>query len=129
MDMRYDTLTPPPKTRVNKRGRVLLEHDVEEYLIKRCKERFWMCEKFSSPEKRSVPDRIITAEKFIFFIELKAPGKTATDTQYLDHEERRKRGILVMVCDCYEQVDIALDLITPAWLANGWVKLPPFLIT
>ena len=72
----------------------LTEKDIEAALCKRVKKLGGLCEKFSSPGRRSVPDRIVTLpadyrplrmigdyHPSIIFIELKAPGKKPTKAQ------------------------------------------------
>lgn len=62
-----------------------------------------LCEKFTSPGRRSVPDRIVTLPGGrIIFIELKAPGKKPTDLQARDHTRRRMLGCDVRVIDTVE---------------------------
>ena len=81
----------------------MLERDVEKALCKRVKELGGMCEKFTSPGRRSVPDRLVTLPGgCIIFVELKAPGKTATDLQERDHNRRRALGCDVRVIDTVE---------------------------
>ncbi|MBE0469616.1 MAG: VRR-NUC domain-containing protein [Methyloprofundus sp.] len=59
-----------------------------------------LCEKFTSPGKRSVPDRIVTLPGGrVVFVELKAPGKKPTILQQRDHEKRRALGCEVLVID------------------------------
>lgn len=81
-----------------------LEGDVERALVKRVeKELGGMCEKFTSPGRRSVPDRIITMPNgHIVFVELKAPGKKPSPLQERDHERRRQMGCDVRVIDTLE---------------------------
>lgn len=80
-----------------------LERDVEKALVKRVKELGGMCEKFTSPGRRSVPDRLITIPGGrIIFVELKAPGKEPTENQYKDHARRRELGCDVRVIDNLE---------------------------
>lgn len=111
------------KTLKNNRGRLLLEKDIEAYGKRGCEKLGWTSEKFSSPQKRSVPDQIIFCPAnryhrygFHFFIEYKRPGKIATPLQQADHAKRRERGELVFVCDCYEQTDKALLIAKYAYL-------------
>jgi hypothetical protein len=64
------------------------------------------CEKFTSPARRSVPDRIVSLPKGrIIFVELKAKGKHATELQERDHQRRREMGFDVRVIDSKEGVD------------------------
>lgn len=87
----------------------MLEKDIEAYLVKRCKEQGWMCEKFTSPQRRSVPDRIVTLPGGqIVFVELKAPGKKPTEAQERDHAKRRGMGVRVYVADSKETVDLII---------------------
>ena len=76
------------------------EKQIEQALVRRVKELGGTCEKFTSPGKRSVPDRIVTLPGGrIIFVECKAPGKKPTITQQFDHERRRLLGCDVRVID------------------------------
>jgi len=81
------------------------ESTIEEYFRKQCVKRGWLCEKFTSPSKRSVPDRVVTMPGRIIFVELKAPGKKPTELQKKDHERRSRLGHDVWVIDTKEKVD------------------------
>lgn len=82
----------------------MLEKQIEQALIRRVKELGGICEKFTSPGRRAVPDRIVTLPGGrIVFVECKAPGKRPTLTQVLDHERRRSLGCDVRVIDSLEQ--------------------------
>ena len=81
----------------------MLEKVIEAALVKRVKALGGMAEKFTSPNKRSVPDRIVTLPGgVIFFVELKAPGKLPTELQQRDHAARRALGCDVRVIDSIE---------------------------
>ena len=89
----------------------MLEKDVEAYLVRRIKQLGGMAEKFTSPSKRSVPDRIVTLPNGkIIFVELKAPKKKPTPNQLLDHERRRALGCTVLVLDSKGAVDAAFPI-------------------
>jgi ribosomal protein S6 len=76
----------------------MLEKFIEAALVKRVKELGGTCEKFTSPGRRSVPDRIVTLPGGrIVFVEVKAPGKEPTELQDRDHERRREMGCEVVV--------------------------------
>lgn len=76
---------------------------VEKALVKRIKELGGTCEKFTSPGRRSVPDRLVTLPGGrIVFIELKAPGMKPTELQLRDHDRRRALGCEVLVIDTVE---------------------------
>jgi len=84
----------------------MLETPIENALVKRVKALGGMAEKFTSPNRRSVPDRLVTLPGGrIIFVELKATGKKPTDAQLRDHARRRVLGHRVMVIDSMEQVN------------------------
>lgn len=117
----------PTKTLNNSRGRILLEKDIENYGRKEAKKLGWSFEKFTSPQKRSVPDDICISEGLVFFIEFKRPKQIATASQQLDHIQRRKHGVMVFVVDCYEQFDIVARIVK-AGISFNPDELPPFLL-
>ena len=78
----------------------VLEKTIEAALVQRVKSLGGMAEKFTSPAKRSVTDRIVTLPGGrIVFVECKAPGKKPTLAQQKDHERRRALGCEVLVID------------------------------
>jgi hypothetical protein len=84
----------------------MLEKTIEQALCKRVKELGGSCDKYSSPSRRAVPDRIVMLpNKTLIFVECKAPGKAPTDAQYRDHERRRAMGFDVRVISTLEQVN------------------------
>lgn len=84
----------------------MLERDIEAALVRRVKSLGGTCEKFTSPGRRSVPDRLITLPGGrVIFAECKAPGKKPTELQAKDHERRRALGCEVYVIDSLEDVD------------------------
>jgi len=81
----------------------MLERDIERALVRRVTALGGMCEKFTSPGRRSVPDRLITMPGgHIIFVELKAPSKKPTELQKRDHARRRALGCEVRVIDTME---------------------------
>ena len=91
----------------SKKGK-LREKDNEAHLIKVAKRHGGVAEKFTSPNRRSVPDRICTIpcwEPPIQFVEVKAEGEVATDAQQRDHDRRRAMGSVVHVVDTKQLVD------------------------
>lgn len=81
----------------------MLERDIEKALCLRIKSLGGIAEKFTSPAKRSVPDRLVTLPGGrIVFVELKAPGKKPTPKQIKDHNTRRTLGCEVVVIDNIE---------------------------
>lgn len=84
----------------------MLESRIESALVRRVIAIGGMCEKFTSPGRRSVPDRIVTLPGGrVIFVELKAPGKSPTEKQAKDHSRRRALGCDVRVIDSLEAVD------------------------
>ena len=83
----------------------MLEKEIEQYLVAKCKTIGALCEKFTSPNRRSVPDRLITFECRVYFVELKAPGKKPTEGQLRDHKKRADRGVTVWVLSSKLAVD------------------------
>lgn len=83
----------------------MLESKIEKALVERVKALGGMAEKFTSPNRRAVPDRLVTLpEGRIIFVELKAPNKKPTILQARDHAKRRALGCEVRVIDSLEAV-------------------------
>jgi len=93
----------------------MLERDIEAYLVKRCKEIGALCDKFTSPSRRSVPDRLITFGGRVLFVELKATGKKPTEAQARDHERRRAAGAEVVWLDSEAGVDLVVNRVQTNW--------------
>jgi Holliday junction resolvase len=84
----------------------MLEKDIENALVRKVKKLGGMCEKFTSPGRRSVPDRIITLPNGkIVFVEVKNTGKKPTPLQLRDHDRRRELGCDVRVIDNMEDAN------------------------
>lgn len=84
----------------------MLERDIEKVFVAKVKRLGGMAEKFASPGRRSVPDRLVTLPGGrIIFVELKAPGKKPTEAQQRDHDRRMALGCEVLVIDSLEAVD------------------------
>lgn len=89
---------------------IMLESKIESKVGDYAKSKNILFEKFTSPNKRSVPDRILTLSNgHIFFIEFKATGEIPTILQSRDHATRRDRGVIVYVCDDVEQGKKMID--------------------
>jgi len=81
------------------------ERDIEKALIALVESLGGKCEKFTSPGRRSVPDRICSFPGgVILFVECKAPGKKPTKLQARDHAKRSDLGFVVLVVDSLESV-------------------------
>lgn len=89
------------------------ERDIEAYLVAEVAKRGGVAEKFTSPSRRSVPDRLVQWPRGLLpanvvFIECKATGEKPTPAQARDHKRRRAMGFVVLVVDSYEAVDAYL---------------------
>lgn len=81
------------------------EHVIEQFLIKECKARGWLCLKFLSPSMAGLPDRMILAPGGrVVFVELKAPGQKPRRLQESVHNMLRQLGFSVCVLDSKEAV-------------------------
>lgn len=92
------------------------ESQVEERITSRAKEHKGTAYKFTSPGRRSVPDRLIVCacippELRPLFIEAKRPGAKATPQQEREHKKLRDRGATVFVADDYDIVDAIFESI------------------
>ena len=93
------------------------ESKIEEAVCKYAKEQGCLVYKFTSPGRRSVPDRIFIHKGHVFFVEFKAPGKKPTKGQEREMERLREQGIKVYVCDDIEGgkflIRKAIDRVVP----------------
>jgi hypothetical protein len=89
-----------------RKPRIIRESDVEERLRMRVADFGGMAEKFTSPQRAHVPDRLVSwCGGAVCFVECKAPGKPPTKMQLRDHEQRRAMGFSVYVVDSYEAIE------------------------
>lgn len=76
----------------------MLERIIERALVARVQILGGLCEKFTSPGRRSVPDRIVSLPGGrLIFVECKASGKQPAPLQARDHASRRALGFEVRV--------------------------------
>ena len=91
---------------IQKKEKKILEKDIEAALVRRIKKLGGKAEKFSSPNRCSVPDRIIFwPDGWTEFVECKRPGAKPTPAQAKDHEGRREMGFTVHIIDNFEMID------------------------
>lgn len=82
------------------------ESCIERYLVKRVEADGGLCEKFVSPGRVGVPDRLITwPGGEMHLVECKAPGKVPRASQIRDHARRKRLGVEVYLLDTKEKVD------------------------
>lgn len=83
----------------------MLELSIEQYLVQQVERNGGLCEKFCSPGKRGVPDRLVTwPGGTMELVEVKAPGKKPRPEQARDHRRRARLGVTVHVIDTREGV-------------------------
>jgi hypothetical protein len=81
----------------------MLERDVEAWLVAEVKRRGGIAYKFTSPQRRSVPDRLVLLPGGeVFFVECKSPKKKPTEAQVREHERIGALGFRVFVMDSKE---------------------------
>ncbi len=82
------------------------ESTVEEYLVKRVEQKGGLCEKFVSPGRRGVPDRLVTWRGGrMDLVELKTEDGKLSLSQVNDHRQRAARGVIVEVLRSFPEVD------------------------
>ncbi len=81
----------------------MLEKDIEKAVCDYAKSKGVIAYKFTSPNRKSVPDRLFCGyHGHHWFIEFKAPGKKPTPKQWREIERLRKLGHIVYVVDNIE---------------------------
>lgn len=76
------------------------ESAIEKYFTQQVKLLGGEAEKFSSPGRKGVPDRIVWFKyPHISLVEFKAPNKKTTAAQNRDHRRRREKGYEVYIVD------------------------------
>lgn len=84
---------------------------VENYLVKKAKEKGFLCLKFTSPGTRGVPDRIVVGHGKTIFIETKSKTGTPSELQKLRIKQLRDHGAEVYIASSREQIDQILETI------------------
>lgn len=82
------------------------ESTIENYGTKRVEEEGGTHEKFKTPSRKFVPDRLVSLRRGrAFFVEYKATDEAPNAGQLRDHARRRARGFTVYVIDSYSGVE------------------------
>jgi len=82
------------------------EKTVERALVKYVKDQGGIAYKFTSPNRRSVPDRLcLFPGGKVVFVECKRPGRKVTKLQAREHERLKVLGFEVLVVDNKEDAD------------------------
>lgn len=88
-----------------------LEKDIEAKVVAYGKQLGCLVYKFTSPSRRSVPDRIFFGPKGqVWLIEFKRRGKEPTAAQQTEIEKLQKQGVLVYVADSVAKGKFAVDV-------------------
>lgn len=89
----------------------MLESIIEKYLVSEVKKLGGTAYKFVSPGHAGVPDRLcLMPNGTVFFVELKATGKTTRPLQDRQIEKIRTYGQRVYVADSREKIKEILEL-------------------
>ena len=81
------------------------ESTVEDYLIAEVKKLGGEVRKVQWIGRRRAPDRLVLLPGCASFVELKRPGKDATDEQAREHDKMRRAGLSVWVLTSKGEVD------------------------
>ena len=88
-----------------------LEKDIESKVCAYAKAQGCLCYKFTSPSRRSVPDRLfITPAGTVFFIVFKRLGQKPTAAQEVEIEKILKQKVSVSVIDNVPMGKMLVDL-------------------
>ena len=86
------------------------ESAIELYLCSQVRKHGGIAYKFTSPGRRSVPDRIVLWPcGEMQFVECKAPGEKPTPLQQREHDKLRAMKFMVNVVDSFELVDTLIE--------------------
>ena len=92
------------------------EKEIENYLVRKVKNKKGTAYKFTSPGNSGVPDRLcLLPNGKIFFVELKSPGKKPKALQVNQITKITKLGQRVYVMDSKEKVDEVLETELSNW--------------
>lgn len=82
-----------------------LEKDIESKVVSFARSMNVLAYKFTSPAKRSVPDRlfVMPGGRGCFFMELKRRGQKPTPSQQVEIDKIRAQGVSVFVVDNVEE--------------------------
>jgi hypothetical protein len=84
---------------------IMRESTIEQYLVRSVAAEGGVAEKFNSPGRRNVPDRLVSWPLgYVDFVEVKRPGEVVTDAQRRDHARRRRSGHNALVISSIQGV-------------------------
>lgn len=87
-----------------------LERDIEHRVCQFAKQQGCLVYKFTSPSRRSVPDRLfITPKGEVFFAEFKRLGSKPTAAQEVEIDRIKRQGVPVFVVDNVDAGKVMVD--------------------
>lgn len=89
-----------------------LEKVIERQVCSHARSLGMYCAKFTSPQRRSVPDRIFHYKGKTWYIEFKRFGEKPTPAQAIEHQKLRDHGVEVFVVDNVPQGKTILNRIS-----------------
>ncbi len=96
-----------------------LEKDIEKKVCEYARSLKMLVYKFTSPSRRSVPDRMfITEMGEVWFIEFKRRGEVPTAAQAVEIAKIRKTGVAVFVVDNVEQGKRIVEIVAEGVVNN-----------
>ena len=94
----------------------MTEKEIENYLVRKIKNKKGIAYKFTSPGNSGVPDRLcLLPNGKIFFVELKSSGKKPRALQVNQITKITKLGQRVYVLDSKEKADEVLETELSNW--------------
>ena len=87
----------------------MLERQVKQYLVKRCKELDIYHRKFTSPGVSGVPDWILVNNGKVVFLELKATGKKPTAAQQREIDRLCSVGAYATYAMSYAEIEFLIS--------------------
>ena len=88
----------------------MLEKHIEQYLVKKTRDRGGICLKLACTGIDGVPDRLVFLPgKHFGMVEVKAPGKKLRPLQMSVHRMLEGLGFHTFILDGAEQIDLILD--------------------
>lgn len=87
----------------------MLERELKNYLVRRCKELGIYHRKFTSPGYNSEPDWILINNGKVLFIELKAKGKKPTEAQFRALDRLTDAGAYATWIASYEELEFLIS--------------------
>jgi hypothetical protein len=116
---RHSGYHKPPKKKISypfpnlNKEKEMLEKEIEDKSVRYAKKKGWLAYKFTSPSRRSVPDRLfISPRAEIVFVEFKKKGGKPTDGQVREITRLREQGCYVFIFDDLDLFKIFIDTVS-----------------